>query len=92
MFFNNFPYFIFDFLIFILIFLNPYRIVVRNQFLLLYNPFPEPRSVIILNNAKIYYYTELKKIYNNKKIYLEYLLSYSFNFNLIETLFLLLKI
>jgi len=64
----------------------------RNQLFLLYNPFPEPRSVIILDNARIYRYAELKKMYNNKRVYLEYLLPYSFNLNPIETLFLLLKV
>jgi len=64
---------------------------VRNQLLPLYNPFPEPRSVIILDNTRIYRYAELKEIYNNKKIRLEYLLPYSLDFNPIEILFVLLK-
>lgn len=67
-----------------------FNIFVR-QLLTKMNPFPRPRSVLILNNTKVYYSNDLITIYKEAGIRLEYLLPYSSDFNAIEKSFSALK-
>jgi transposase len=55
------------------------------------NPFPGPRSVLILDNASCYRSQELKDICDEAGVVLEFLPFYSPDFNLIEESFLALK-
>ncbi len=66
---------------------------VRYRVLPLYTPVAlgRLRSVIILNNVKIYYSQELQDMCDSASITLAFLLAYSPNFNPIETLFTVLK-
>jgi transposase len=64
---------------------------IRIKLLFRMNLFPGPRSVLILNNASCYRSQELKDICNEAKVVLEFLLSYSPDFNLIKESFLILK-
>ena len=54
-------------------------------------PYPSPRSVLVIDNAKIYLSEELEIIYREAGVVLEYLPPYSPDFNVIEELFLSLK-
>jgi transposase len=55
------------------------------------NTFPRPRLVLVLDNAKAYRSTDLIIIYNEARVRLEYLPTYSPNFNSIEESFSALK-
>jgi transposase len=55
------------------------------------NPWPLPRSILILDNAKIHMYPELEKLVNEKGAILIYLPPYSPQLNPIENAFALLK-
>ena len=50
------------------------------------------RLVIVVDNIKIYYNSELVVIYKEARVTLAYLPTYSPNLNLIETLFAVLKV
>ena len=55
------------------------------------NPYPGPRSVLVMDNVIIYRLEELKEIYKEIGIILEYLSPYSLDFNLIKESFSSLK-
>jgi hypothetical protein len=55
------------------------------------NPWPLPRSILILDNAKIHMYPELEQKVNEKGAILIYLPPYSPQLNPIENAFALLK-
>jgi transposase len=55
------------------------------------NIFSGPRSVLILDNIKAYYFINLTIIYDEAEIYLEYFSIYSPDFNSIEESFFILK-
>jgi transposase len=64
-----------------------------NQVLPLYNPYPNPQSVIILDNASVYYKNRqnIKAAYRRHSILLRFLPPYSSNFNPIKESFIDLK-
>lgn len=55
------------------------------------NPWPLPRSIVVIDNAKIHMYSELEKMVNEKGAILIYLPPYCPQLNPIETGFSLLK-
>ena len=55
------------------------------------NPWPLPRSIVVIDNAKIHMYSELEKMVNEKGAILIYLPPYCPQLNPIETAFSLLK-
>ena len=55
------------------------------------NPWPLPRSIVVMDNAKIHMYPELEKMINEKGALLVYLSPYCPQLNPIETGFSLLK-
>ena len=55
------------------------------------NPYPGKNSVIILDNTKIHHNKELVKMIRRLGCYIEFLLAYSLDFNLIETAFSTIK-
>jgi transposase len=55
------------------------------------NPFPRLRSVFVLDNVKVYHSDDLIAIYKEAGIRLEYLPSYSPDFNVIKESFSALK-
>lgn len=66
---------------------------IHNQVLPHYNPFVAggPRSVLILDNAKIHYNGELRVMCDKAGVLLDYLPPYSSDLNPIDTLFVILK-
>ena len=64
---------------------------IRTKVLPRINPFPGPRSVLILNNASYYRSQELKDIYEEAGIVFEFLPPYSPDFNPIKESFSALK-
>ena len=69
-----------------------YRFYTKSHFYY-YNNFNknESRLIVIYDNALIYYNFKFIRLYHDVKILLKYLFLYSFNFNLIEISFLMLK-
>jgi transposase len=61
------------------------------ELLPLYKRLPEPKSVLVIDNASFYYSEQIKQMYNKAKVKLVYLLSYLPNLNLIEEFFAKLK-
>jgi transposase len=64
-----------------------------NQVVPLYNPYPGPRSVIILDNASVYYINQqnIKDVYRRHGILVRFLPPYSPDFNPIKESFTNLK-
>jgi len=61
------------------------------QLLPLCSKWPEPKSVLVMDNASFYYTKQIKEICHNASVKLVYLLLYSPNLNLIEEFFAKLK-
>ena len=55
------------------------------------NLFFRLKSVLVLNNINTYFFKNLAAIYEEAKIYLEYLFLYLFDYNLIKKFFFILK-
>jgi transposase len=53
--------------------------------------YPEPKSVIVMDNVSWYYSEKIVQIYRNAGVVLEFLLPYSPDFNLIKEYFGMLK-
>jgi transposase len=64
-----------------------------NKVLPLCNPYPNPRSVIILNNALVYYSNRqnIKEVYRRHRVLVRFLPPYSPDFNPIKESFTDLK-
>jgi transposase len=61
------------------------------QFLYHCGRWPEPKSVLIMDNASFYYSDRIKQMYSDTRVKLLYLLSYSPDLNPIEEFFAELK-
>ncbi|CAB4432731.1 unnamed protein product [Rhizophagus irregularis] len=63
-----------------------------NQVVPTMNPYPGDNSVIIMDNARIYYNNELVALLKELECHVVFLPSYSSNFNPIETAFSTIKL
>ena len=64
-----------------------------NRLIIIFNnEYLDERSIIVLNNVNIYINSNIVQAIKVKGYFIKYLSSYSFDFNLIELIFNVLKI